>query len=87
MTRLALFIIRLYQLTLSPYIGWHCRYQPSCSAYASEAIRIHGPLRGSWLALGRIARCRPGGGFGADPVPTNETDEIKHESETATPRS
>lgn len=74
MTRIALLIIRLYQLTLSPYIGWHCRYQPSCSAYAREAIATHGFCRGMKLTLGRLLRCRPGGGCGFDPVPAVRDD-------------
>lgn len=46
-----------------------CRYHPTCSAYAIEAVEVHGALRGSWLALRRVGRCHPWGGFGADPVP------------------
>lgn len=62
-------LIRLYQLTLSPFIGRFCRFQPTCSRYAQEALRVHGSLRGSWLAARRIARCHPLGGWGYDPVP------------------
>lgn len=67
----ALFLgaIRLYQLLLSPLLGASCRYTPTCSAYAAEAIRKWGPWKGGWLALKRIGRCRPGGGHGYDPVP------------------
>lgn len=61
--------VRAYRLFLSPWIGHHCRYHPTCSAYALEALRRHGALRGGWLALGRIARCRPWGGSGIDDVP------------------
>ena len=61
--------IRIYQIVLSPHIGPACRYEPSCSAYASEAIGRHGALRGGRLAVARIARCHPWGGFGYDPVP------------------
>jgi putative membrane protein insertion efficiency factor len=61
--------IRAYQTLLSPYIGWHCRFEPSCSHYALEALDTHGALKGSLLTMGRLCRCRPGGGFGADPVP------------------
>ena len=62
-------VIRLYQLLLSPMIGPACRYEPSCSRYAHEAIERHGPLRGSWRALRRLGRCRPGSAGGYDPVP------------------
>jgi len=62
-------LIRAYQLTLSGLFPNVCRFQPSCSQYAYEAIERHGPLRGSWLALRRLLRCRPGGGLGYDPVP------------------
>ena len=62
-------LIRLYQIVLSPYMGRQCRYTPTCSNYALEALRKHGLLRGSWLALRRILRCAPWGGSGYDPVP------------------
>lgn len=61
--------IRGYQLVLSPMLPRACRYEPSCSAYAIEALDRHGPLKGCWLALRRIARCHPWGGHGYDPVP------------------
>jgi len=61
--------IACYRTCLSPFLGPHCRYTPSCSAYAAEAIRTHGPGRGTWLAIKRILRCRPGGSCGEDPVP------------------
>jgi putative membrane protein insertion efficiency factor len=67
--RLMLGLIRVYQLTLSPWLGRDCRYMPSCSAYAAEAIRRFGPRRGAWLALKRVGRCHPWGGAGYDPVP------------------
>lgn len=62
-------LIRLYQITLSPYMGRQCRYTPTCSNYALEALQKHGLLRGSWLAFRRILRCAPWGGSGYDPVP------------------
>jgi putative membrane protein insertion efficiency factor len=62
-------LIRGYQLTLSPFLGGACRFEPSCSAYAREAIECHGAGRGSWLALRRLSRCHPFGGAGLDPVP------------------
>jgi putative membrane protein insertion efficiency factor len=67
--RLMLGLIRVYQLTLSPWLGRDCRYMPTCSAYAAEAIRRFGPRRGAWLALKRVGRCHPWGGAGYDPVP------------------
>ena len=73
--RLALGLIRFYQLTLSAFMGRHCRYLPTCSEYTSDAIRMHGAWPGLWMGLARIQRCRPGGGDGFDPVPEtlNET--------------
>ena len=62
-------LVRAYQVALSPLTGGACRFTPSCSAYAVEAIRIHGAGRGLWLAVRRVARCHPWGGFGHDPVP------------------
>lgn len=62
-------LILTYRYTLSAVMGRTCRFAPSCSEYAEEAIARHGPLRGSWLALKRIARCHPWGGSGYDPVP------------------
>lgn len=62
-------LIRIYQWVISPIIGPKCRYQPTCSHYAVEALKKHGPFKGFWLALRRIARCHPWGGSGWDPVP------------------
>jgi putative membrane protein insertion efficiency factor len=62
-------LVRAYQLLLSPYLPASCRYHPGCSSYAAEAISLHGPLRGLWLAARRVARCHPWGGMGFDPVP------------------
>jgi len=62
-------LIRLYQLTLSPWLGNPCRYEPTCSHYAAEAIQRHGAVRGVWLAAKRLGRCHPWGGSGYDPVP------------------
>ena len=62
-------LIRFYQIFLSPYMGRQCRYTPTCSNYALEALRKHGLFRGSWLAIKRILRCAPWGGSGYDPVP------------------
>ena len=62
-------LLRAYRVTLSPLLGPCCRYQPSCSQFALEALERHGALRGSWLAMHRIGRCHPFGGVGYDPVP------------------
>lgn len=67
--RCALAAIRLYQLTLSPYIGRQCRFHPTCSHYAAEAIEQHGLIRGGWLALRRLGRCHPFHPGGIDLVP------------------
>jgi hypothetical protein len=72
MSRFLQFLIRAYQVTISPYLGDHCRFTPSCSAYAMEAIQKHGALRGGWLAIKRIARCHPFCDGGYDPVPELE---------------
>jgi putative membrane protein insertion efficiency factor len=61
--------VRAYRLIGSPWVGRHCRFLPTCSEYALEALERHGCLRGSWLTVRRILRCRPGGGHGFDPVP------------------
>ncbi|MCY4051723.1 MAG: membrane protein insertion efficiency factor YidD [Gammaproteobacteria bacterium] len=63
------FLIRIYQLGFSPYLGCNCRYHPTCSRYALEAIDQHGALKGSVLAIKRIARCHPWNVGGYDPVP------------------
>ena len=66
--------IRAYKLMLSPWIGRQCRFAPSCSAYAEEALIRHGPWRGGFLASRRLCRCHPFGGSGYDPVPSAETE-------------
>ncbi|MDD2966201.1 MAG: membrane protein insertion efficiency factor YidD [Desulfovibrionaceae bacterium] len=67
--KLVLFPVRVYQYCISPLLPPSCRFYPTCSAYAVEAILVHGVLRGSWLTLRRLARCHPWGGSGYDPVP------------------
>jgi uncharacterized protein len=66
---LVLGLIRIYQSTVGPALPPSCRYQPTCSHYAYQAIERYGLLRGGWLAIKRIARCQPFGGHGYDPVP------------------
>ena len=75
-----IWLIRGYQYLVSPLIGPCCRYQPTCSHYAIEALRRHGPIAGGWLALRRLVRCHPWGGFGYDPVPTATTSPKPHKS-------
>ena len=67
--RLFILPIRLYHILRSPVLPHSCRFIPTCSAYAVEAIMTHGVLRGSWLTLRRLCRCHPWGGSGYDPVP------------------
>ncbi|PLX13295.1 MAG: membrane protein insertion efficiency factor YidD [Marinilabiliales bacterium] len=69
LSKLFIFLIRVYQYTLSPFIGRSCRYTPTCSHYSIEAIQKHGPFKGGWMSLKRIASCNPWGGSGYDPVP------------------
>jgi putative membrane protein insertion efficiency factor len=68
------YLIRGYQLTISPMIGPCCRFYPTCSHYGLEAIETHGALRGSWLTVKRIARCHPFHEGGFDPVPKHSHD-------------
>lgn len=70
-------IIRLYQLCISPMLGPHCRFSPSCSAYALDALRIHGLIRGTYLSLNRIRKCHPWHEGGCDPVPRKNNDSEK----------
>jgi uncharacterized protein len=69
MRSVLLALIRGYRYALSPWLGTQCRYTPTCSAYALEAIERHGSLRGGWLSLRRILRCHPWHAGGFDPVP------------------
>ncbi|MGE0228931.1 MAG: membrane protein insertion efficiency factor YidD [Dehalococcoidia bacterium] len=69
MRRLLLGAIRVYQGAISPALGARCRFEPSCSQYTYEAIERHGSVRGAWLGLQRLGRCRPGRPGGYDPVP------------------
>ena len=63
-------LLKAYRFAISPLYGQVCRYHPSCSAYALEAVTVHGSIKGSWLAVRRIARCNPWARGGYDPVPT-----------------
>jgi putative membrane protein insertion efficiency factor len=64
--------IRFYQGAISPWLPATCRYSPTCSSYAIEAVHTWGPIKGSWLAIKRIGSCNPWGGHGHDPVPKKE---------------
>ena len=66
---LAISLIRLYQLLLSPLLGQRCRFHPSCSQYTMEAIRLHGVIKGIWLGIKRLLKCHPLHAGGYDPVP------------------
>ena len=67
-------LVRLYRLAISPWLGSNCRFDPSCSSYAIEALQVHGILKGGWLAMKRIGRCHPWGSSGYDPVPRSPED-------------
>ncbi len=69
-------MIKLYQITLSSVLGRQCRFHPTCSWYALEALRTHGPLRGTRLAIRRLSRCHPLSKGGYDPVPLNVDSRI-----------
>ena len=68
MTWILVHLVLLYRVTLGRLLGGQCRYYPSCSQYAIDAVHKHGPVRGSWRAARRIARCHPWGGRGYDPA-------------------
>lgn len=71
MRHLLIALLRAYRFAISPLYGQVCRYHPSCSAYALEAVTEHGTIKGSWLAVRRIARCNPWSRGGYDPVPSS----------------
>lgn len=71
---LAMGFVHFYRYALSPLLPRSCRFHPSCSAYALEALRLHGPWRGAWLAVRRIGRCHPWNDGGYDPVPPRAAD-------------
>jgi putative membrane protein insertion efficiency factor len=77
MQTLLLALIRAYRYVLSPWIGGQCRFEPTCSVYAMQAIELYGPWRGSWMAIKRLLRCHPFCPRGKDPVPGYRDDEVK----------
>lgn len=72
MRRLLILFIQAYRYLVSPWLGNHCRFYPSCSQYAMDAVHTHGALRGGWLSLRRLSRCHPWHAGGIDPVPPKE---------------
>jgi putative membrane protein insertion efficiency factor len=70
-------LVWLYRLFVSPWLGNNCRFDPSCSQYALDALRMHGAFRGCWLAACRVGRCHPWGGSGHDPVPAKKPDPVE----------
>ena len=83
-----IWFLKAYRLLISPLSGQVCRYHPSCSAYALEAVSVHGSLRGSWLAARRLARCHPWSPGGYDPVPprrgvSTEPSQVSEHSDDA----
>ena len=74
MRRLVLGLIRLYQLLLSPLLGANCRFEPTCSVYATEAIKRYGVIKGGYLSFRRLIKCHPFHEGGYDPVPQNDED-------------
>ena len=78
-------VLRLYRLLISPLYGQVCRYYPSCSAYALEAVTVHGSVRGSWYAARRVTRCHPWAVGGIDPVPAKHSPCVSaHSSDNPT---
>jgi uncharacterized protein len=71
-------LIRAYRFLLSPWLGGHCRFHPTCSSYAITAIERYGVLRGGWLAVRRLSHCHPWHPGGLDPVPDNEQVKYRH---------
>lgn len=80
MARILLSVIRLYRRVISPALPASCRFRPTCSAYAEEAVRRYGAGRGGWLALRRILRCHPFGGSGYDPVPGTTLEQSNNDT-------
>jgi putative membrane protein insertion efficiency factor len=69
-------LVRFYQVAISPYTPNSCRYQPTCSHYTVEALKVHGLFKGGWLSIKRIGSCHPWGGSGYDPVPKKDDKHI-----------
>ncbi len=74
MKTILILFVRLYQLCISPFLGQRCRFAPSCSEYAKEALDTHGAFKGSWLTFKRLIKCGPWNRGGYDPVPTSSEE-------------
>ncbi|HYG41163.1 MAG TPA: membrane protein insertion efficiency factor YidD [Cytophagales bacterium] len=72
-----IFLVRIYQVGISPYFPASCRYTPSCSQYTIDAMKEYGFFKGTWLGVKRISRCHPWGGKGYDPVPKRKNDDLR----------
>lgn len=77
---LLIMVVRCYKILISPVIGPCCRFEPTCSTYCIDALRMHGVFKGLWLTVCRLFRCRPFGPSGYDPVP-EKSEKLKKESE------
>ena len=76
-------LVRFYQVAISPYTPSSCRYQPTCSHYTVEALKVHGLFKGGWLAIKRISSCHPWGGSGYDPVPQKDESHTHHKKKAS----
>lgn len=73
LARPLIMLVRVYQVALGPWLGGRCRFIPTCSAYSIDALTTHGPIRGAWLTVRRLAKCHPLGSHGYDPVPAKRS--------------
>jgi putative membrane protein insertion efficiency factor len=85
MKRLLVWLLRAYQLLVSPMLGPSCRFYPTCSNYAIEALKLHGAARGGWLAVRRVCRCHPWNAGGNDPVPGSPQHREDHADKHSPP--
>ena len=76
MRKILVLFVRLYRYAVSPFLGNNCRFYPTCSSYAEQAVTEHGVIKGSWLAIRRICRCHPWHPGGVDPVPNNQNKHV-----------
>ncbi len=76
MQKILILFVRAYSYAISPFLGNSCRFYPTCSSYAEQALTEHGPIKGSWLAVRRICRCHPWHAGGVDPVPDNQNKRV-----------